>query len=183
MSSSIKVQRICQHCGIEFTAFTTVTQFCSKICNSRAYKARAKAAKIDTVNKATLRLKIKPLEDLMAREFLTVREVAQLLSCSVRSVYGYIDNGFINSVNLGQRLTRIRRSDIDLVFNQQKQAIPPAPLVNYQISECYSITEAQLKFGISDNGLHKIIIRNNIPRIKQGKFTYIPKNLIDNLLS
>ncbi len=28
MSSNIKLQRICQHCGNEFTAKTTVTQYC-----------------------------------------------------------------------------------------------------------------------------------------------------------
>ena len=45
MSSNIAIQRICQHCGKEFTARTTVTQYCSDDCAKRAYKARIKAAK------------------------------------------------------------------------------------------------------------------------------------------
>ena len=49
MSSNIKVQRICQHCGNEFTARTTTTQYCGDTCAKRAYKARLRAAKVESV--------------------------------------------------------------------------------------------------------------------------------------
>ena len=38
MSSNIFVQRICEECGNEFTARTTVTRFCGDRCAKRAYK-------------------------------------------------------------------------------------------------------------------------------------------------
>ena len=69
MSSNIKVQRICQHCGNEFTARTTVTQYCSDTCSKRAYKARIKAAKIESSNKETQQIKTRPIEELKAKEF------------------------------------------------------------------------------------------------------------------
>lgn len=116
MSSNIQVQRICQHCGKEFTARTTVTQYCSDDCAKRAYKARLKAGKIEASNKETRQIKNQPIEQLKAKEFLTVREVARLLNCSLRSAYYYIDNGTIKAVNLGQRATRVKRSDIDRLF-------------------------------------------------------------------
>lgn len=121
MSSNIKVQRICQHCGKEFTARTTVTQCCSDICAKRAYKARLKAAKIEESNKETQRIKTQPIEQLNAKEFLTVREVATLLNCSLRTVYYYIESGNIEAVNLGQRLTRVKRSAIDKLFQQPEK--------------------------------------------------------------
>lgn len=116
MSSNIIIQRICQHCGNEFTARTTVTQYCSAICAKRAYKVRMKVGKIEASNTQTQQIKNKPIEELKAKEFLTVREVAQLLNCSIRSAYYYIDNGTIKAVNLGQRITRVKRSDLDKLF-------------------------------------------------------------------
>lgn len=116
MSSNIEVQRICQHCGKEFTARTTITRYCSHRCNSAALKAKARAGKVEESNKETEKIKLQPFEVLKAKEYLTVREVALLLNCSVRSAYNYIDNGTIKAVNLGQRVTRIKRSEIDKLF-------------------------------------------------------------------
>jgi excisionase family DNA binding protein len=117
MSSKIEVQRICQHCGNEFTARTTVTQYCGDTCAKRAYKARLRAAKVEKSNAETLQIRNQPIEELKAKEFLTVREVASLLNCSVRSAYFYIGNGTIKAVNLGKRVTRVKRSEIDKLFN------------------------------------------------------------------
>lgn len=116
MSSNIHVQRVCQHCGMEFTARTTTTQYCTHLCNSAAYKQKVRAGKIEQSNQETQRIKNKPIEELKAKEFLTVREVATLLNCSVRSAYYYIESGTIKAVNLGQRITRIKRSEIDKLF-------------------------------------------------------------------
>src|SRR5665647_331842 len=111
MSSNIQVQRICQFCGKEFTARKTTSKCCSDDCSKRAYKARLRAAKVEVSNKETQRIKTQPIEDIKAKEFLTVRNVATLLNCSIRSVYYYIENGNIKAVNLGQRITRVKRSE------------------------------------------------------------------------
>ena len=116
MSSKIEVQRICKHCGKEFTARTTVTQYCGDACAKQAYKERMKASKIDLSNKETQRIKNQPIEELKGKEFLTVSEVARLLNCSLRSAYYYIDSGTIKAVNLGQRVTRVKRSEVDKLF-------------------------------------------------------------------
>jgi len=121
MSSNIQIQRICQHCGNEFTARTTVTQYCGEVCAKRAYKARIKAVKIETSNKQTTRIKTQPIEVLRAKEYLTPKEVAALLNCSVRTVYYLIANGTIKAVNLGQRLTRVKRTQIDNVFTPRQK--------------------------------------------------------------
>ena len=123
MSSNIYVQRICQQCGKEFTARTTVTQYCGDTCAKRAYKARERKIKVEESNKETLRIKNKPIEELKAKEFLTVREVPILLNCSVRSAYYYIESGTIKAVNLGQRITRIKRSEIDKLFELNPKSI------------------------------------------------------------
>lgn len=187
MSSNIKVQRICQHCSKEFTARTTITLYCSHRCNSAAYKAKQRTVKVDTSNKETQRIKSQPIEELKAKEFLTVRDVASLLNCSVRSAYYYIESGTIKAVNLGQRITRVKRSDIDKLF-EQPQPVTPQPekqpeQKQFDISECYNLTEIQDKYSISETTLQNLIKRHEIPKIKKGWFAYVPKMVIDKLLS
>ncbi|AMQ57095.1 helix-turn-helix transcriptional regulator [Algoriphagus sanaruensis] len=118
MSSNISIQRICQYCGKEFTARTTVTKFCSLPCAGRAYKARKRVEKVDRSNSETLQLKIKPIAELQAKEILTVKELAQLLGCSTRTAYRLINNGQIRAINLSERLTRIHRSELDFIMNR-----------------------------------------------------------------
>lgn len=188
MSSNIEVQRICKHCGNEFTARTTVTQYCSDTCSKRAYKARVRAGRVEVSNKETQHIKTQPIEELKAKEFLTVREVARLLNYSVRSAYYYIENGTIKAVNLGQRITRVKRSEIDKLFEQpQPVALQPGTpepqQKQFDISEYYSITEVQDKYGISQTTLQNLTKRNNIPKVKKGWFVYVPKAVIDKLLS
>ena len=183
MSSNIKVQRICQHCGNEFTAKTTSTAYCSLQCNRRAYKAKIRANKVEVSNKETKQVKNRPIEELKAKEFLSVRDVSKLIGCSVRTVYRHIAYGNIKAVNIGQRITRIRRMDIDKLFEQPQPIKSPQKTIEYKILDCYTISEVLSKYGVSDAALNHIIKRNNVPKQKKGKFTYVPKIIIDKLLN
>jgi len=116
MSSNIHIQRICKHCGEEFTARTTVTKYCGDNCAKRAYKARKRAERIEESNVETLQIITRPVEELKAKEYLTAQDVSKLLDCSVRSVYYYIESGTIKATNIGKRLTRIKRSELDKLF-------------------------------------------------------------------
>lgn len=180
MASNIQVQRICQYCDKEFTARTTVTQYCSDVCAKRGYKARKRAEKVEKSNKETKAIKEKPIADVNAKVFLSVREVATLIGCSRQTVYGIINSGRLNAVNLKEKKTIIRRVDIDKLFELPKHQPNPTP---YKIEDCYNIGEVQGKFSISEKALYDIIKRNSIPKQKQGKFTYVPKTLIDKLLT
>ena len=182
MSSKIEVQRICQHCGNEFTARTTVTRFCSHRCASAAHKQKVRAGKVEQSNEQTRQIKTQPIEELKAKEFLTVREVARLLNCSVRSAYYYIESGAIKAVNLGQRITRVKRSDIDKLFEQPQPVTPQPEQLQFDIADCYNLTEVQNKYGISETALQNLIKRNSIPKTKKGWFAYVPKTVIDKLL-
>ena len=183
MSSNIKVQRICIYCNNEFTARTTSTKYCGDVCSKRAYKARERAVKVELSNKETQRIKNKPIEELKAKEFLNVREVAHLLNCSKRSVYYYIEVGTIKAVNLGQRITRVKRSEIDKLFEQPQKETPQPAQKQIEISDCYNLTEIKNKYGISEAAIQSIIKRHDIPKIKKGWFAYVPKTEIDKLLS
>lgn len=54
---------------------------------------------------------------------------------------------------------------------------------SFDITESYTLSEVQDKYGISEKSLYEIIKRNNIPKIKKGWYAYVPKNIIDNLFA
>lgn len=116
MSSNIEVQRICQHCGKDFTAKTTVTKFCGDDCAKRAYKERVKVAKIEASNLETQRIKNKPVEELKGKEFLTVRQVSKIIGCSRQNVYKLINTGKLRATNILLKKTIVKRSEIDKMF-------------------------------------------------------------------
>jgi excisionase family DNA binding protein len=197
MSSNITVQRICQHCGTEFTARTTVTQYCGEPCAKRAYKAKLRAAKVEASNKETQRIKNQPIEELKAKEFLSVTQVSKLIGCSRQNVYNLINSGKLKATNILLKKTIVKRSDLDKLFKEPTNQSKPEDIPETQkqelyewkqagqfdISECYNLTEVQDKYGISETALQNLIRRNSIPKIKKGWYAYVPKPLIDKLLS
>jgi len=196
MSSNIKVQRICQHCGKEFTARTTTTLYCSHRCNSAAYKAKIRTGKVEVSNKETQRIKTQPIEELKAKEFLTVTQVSKLIGCSRQNVYKLINSGKLRATNILEKKTIVKRSDLDKLFKEptnrpKPEGIPEAQIQElsewkqagaFNIADCYTLTEVQSKYGISETAVQNLIKRNSIPKIKKGWFAYVPKTVIDKLL-
>lgn len=197
MSSNIRVQRICQHCGNDFTARTTSTLFCSRPCNAAAYKAKQMAIKIEQSNKETQRIKNQPIEQLKALEFLTVTQVSKLVGCSRQAVYNLINTGKLKATNILLKKTIIKRADLDELFKAPPPRMQPEGTTeakeqelneksqagSFGISDCYNLAEIQSKYGISERALHAMIKRHEIPKIKKGWYSYVPKAVIDKLLS
>jgi excisionase family DNA binding protein len=187
MSSNIRVQRICQHCSNEFTARTTTTLYCSHPCSSAAYKAKQRAEKIEQSNKETQRIKTQPIEQLNAKAFLSIADTCKLIGISRRTVYRMIERGELITGKAGKR-TIIRRSDLEQLLFEHPRTVTPQPekqpeQKQFDISECYNLTEIQSKYGISETALQNLIKRYEIPKIKKGWFAYVPKTVIDKLLS
>ena len=121
MSSKIEVLKICEFCGKEFIARTTVTRFCTHKCNQRSYKKRVKEQKLGKVIEKTNEQKIiaatdVDLEVIKQKEFLSIKEIIKLLNISERTVYRLLKKGTIPSTKLNGR-TIIKRSDIDKLFS------------------------------------------------------------------
>ncbi len=100
MSSNIRVNKICQYCSKEFEAKTTVTKTCSDPCAKMLYKQKQREMKVQGAKAETAKVKAKPIEDLKAKEFLTVREAGKLLNCSRQTVYELINKGSLKAINL-----------------------------------------------------------------------------------
>ncbi|MCP4552992.1 MAG: helix-turn-helix domain-containing protein [Bacteroidetes bacterium] len=115
MSSKIEITKVCQHCGNEFIAKTTVTKFCSHPCAAKNYKQRKKAEKLNEVKTPTVQKTDFNLSQLNNKEYLSIADTCQLLGASRMTIYRQTKNGNINAVKLGRR-TIIKKSDIEKLF-------------------------------------------------------------------
>lgn len=92
MSSNIKIQKICEFCGHEFTARTLVTRFCSQKCNSRHYKEVARDEKRKALEKTEI-VATDPSDILrkVTQDYFEVNEAASIMRISRRTLYRLIE--------------------------------------------------------------------------------------------
>lgn len=197
MSSNIRINRICQNCGKEFVARTTVTRYCGDSCAKKGYKKSKRVEVFKPINEETIRLRRLQMEELKAREFLSVSQAAKILGCCRQNVYKLIRSGKLPAKNLLLKKTMVRRTDIDRLFEPERSqadiligylsgeldklkngGIPlPANKKGYS-----SLSEIRQKYGISQSGLDAILTKNKIERIKEGRQVYVLQRDIDKLL-
>ena len=194
MSSKIEIQRICQYCEQEFTAKTTVTKYCSDKCSKAAYKTRKRAEKVKQSNAETTRIKNQPIEQLKAKEFLSIKEVCQLVGISRRTVYRLIEQGDLKKIKVGSR-TLVKHTALNRLLSKKETGKPEIPeqQINdlnewkqagaFDIKDCYTLTEVKNKYGVSESAVQQLIKRNDIPKIKKGWYAYVPKQIIDEILT
>lgn len=115
MSSNIRISKICQHCGKEFVAKTTVTKFCGDMCAKRNYKKRKREEKVQKVNSLEKQQMDFNHSKVEEKEFLSIEETCSLLGASRMTIYRQIKKGTIKIAKLGRR-TIIKRSEIDKLF-------------------------------------------------------------------
>lgn len=194
MSSNITVNRICQHCGKEFVARTTVTRYCGDSCAKRGYKKSKRAEELRPINEETLRLKRLQLEALKARDYLSVTEAGKVLGCSRQNVYKLIRSGRLPAKNLLLKKTIIKRTDLDRLFEPEKSQTDI--LLSYLSDEIdklkkesiankkkyTSLSEVRQEYGISQSALDVILTRNKIVRVKEGRQVYVLRHEIEKLL-
>lgn len=196
MSSNIKIKKICEFCGTEFIARTTVTKYCGDICAKRAYKAKVREEKIKasqaetekpdkTINRIE---RDKGYFNIKTLDYLTVKEAAALLKCDKRTIYRMVISGRIPSANLSIRRIRILKKDIDGLFEIRPYVANNTPTENSEnlewtpLKDCFTIGQIQKEYSISETSLKSLIARHNIPKFQKGKFVYVPKVKIEHLL-
>jgi excisionase family DNA binding protein len=114
MSTNIRLEKTCQHCGEKFIAKTTVTMFCSDNCAKRNYKKRKREEKIEIAIRKEK--EPKPFDSIVnLKEFLSIEEACQLIGASRWTIYRLIDKGNLRAGKIGTR-TIIKRKEIDKLF-------------------------------------------------------------------
>ena len=180
-SLGIEIKRRCRFCGKEFIIKTLYSYYCSPKC-SKAAHARKKRAE-EKERKMALIAKMVPT----IREFISVKEAVAIYGVERQTLYRLLRKGIIPCINIGERMTRIRRADLESMFPKRPvaQAIKEAPLpklYSLEPEDCYTIGEVCEKYHINDSSVWTHVRKYSIPSRKIGNFVYVPKEAIDKLL-
>ena len=184
MSSNIRIERICEWCGKQFTAQTTVTRFCSKRCSEHAYKERLRQKKISLSNQETAHNSRE--KESRNKEFLTPSETARYLGVGRTYIYDCINRGKIKVTRIGRK-TLISKADIQAMFDfltpKENTSAEPAEKKSKSLSDFYTRADIREKYGVKDSWIYKVVAENNVPKtIIRGK-AYFSKSHIDRLFS
>ena len=135
--AKFQIERRCEVCGNPFFAKTLESRYCSEKCGQVAYTRRKREAK-----------KLKKLQELTEqidndRDYITVPEAVAMYSVSRTSLYQYIHDGRIPSINLCVRLIRVSRKELEDFFSKRNFDKKPArvlpKLYNLKPENCYTI--------------------------------------------
>lgn len=184
MSSNIKIERICEWCGKQFTAQTTVTRFCSKRCSEHAYKERLRQKKISLSNQKTAHNSRE--KESRNKEFLSPSETARYLGVGRTYIYDCINRGKIKVTRIGRK-TLISKAEIQVMFDfltpKESTSTEPAENKSKSLSDFYTRADIREKYGVKDSWIYKVVAENNVPKtIIRGK-AYFSKSHIDRLFS
>ena len=109
MSSNIRINRICKHCGEVFVAKTFKTQFCSHSCNSKDYKKREKIRRMEEFkeeyksNLKNSKSQSMNMEELKSKIYLSIAEVCLLVGMSDSTVRKFVKEGKLKTIRLGKK--------------------------------------------------------------------------------
>lgn len=175
-----KIQKTCAVCGREFTPKTVKSLYCSRECGEAAYRKKK------AVRKKNMQLQQIAENVPSDRPYISVSEAIALFGVAKSTLYRLIRSGQIPAINLGTRLLRISRSELEQMFPKRetpiaKETTPVHKLYSLEPEDCYTIGEISKKFGISESSVYKHIRQYSIPTRQVGKYVYAPKSEIDNL--
>lgn len=183
--SKLKIPRICEHCSKPFEAKTVITRFCSVSCANKAGRERKKQEKEQKEKESLLNKYSNKIAEVQTREFISVAEAIVMFGVSKDTLHRLIKRGMITSVNLGVRLTRIKKSDLEALFTSVEIPLKKEenPKPNFEVGNCYTISEISEKFHADPGTVTNVIKRNKIPTKKVGSFVYVPKTEIDKIFA
>lgn len=180
MSSTIEFEKICEHCGASFIARKSSTRYCSKRCAEHAYKQRKREEHVASTQKAIN--DSSSMIESPQRDYLSPTECANLLGLCRRTVYYYLSNNIIPCFQFKGR-TRIRRADIETLFDNATDYVKREEKESEPITEFYTTKEVLEKFSIGNSWLYKMAAKHNIPKtVSRGKTLWSKKH-IDRIFS
>lgn len=122
MSSNIRINKICKHCGEVFVAKTFKTQFCSHSCNSKDYKKREKIRRMEE-SKEEYKSDLKNsksqsmnMEELKSKIYLSIAEVCLLVGMSDSTIRKFVKEGRLKTIRLGKKHLILKSQIEDLMY-------------------------------------------------------------------
>ena len=178
-TAKYEIRRKCKCCGATFLAKTLDSYYCSKACSNKAYD-----------NRKAEEHKRQQMDALLAqvpngRDYISVSEAEAMFGVCKETIRRLIRSGKVSSINLGQRLTRVSKTELmgRLPLREEPidrtRALPKS--YSLEPEDCYTIGEIAQKFNIAESTVYGHIRKYAIPIRQIGRFVYAPKSEIDHL--
>ena len=180
VKAKFDIRRKCPICKSIFQIRTIDSIYCSLRCSKIAYKRnKDKLAKEERLDKLA-----KEIPDI--KKYLTVNEAVALFAVERGTLYRMLHLGKLPSINLGVRQIRIKRIDLEKLFDLRQTAReeakkPITKLYSMEPKDCYTIGEISKKYRIHDSTVYAHIRKYSIPTRQIGNYVYAPKSEIDEL--
>ncbi|MFA7033704.1 MAG: helix-turn-helix domain-containing protein, partial [Bacteroidales bacterium] len=110
MEEKTTFRKICQHCGREFTAYTSVTAYCSTRCANLADKLKKRNERLRETQADVLEMQRLALLD---KNYLTLSDAARLLQVSRNTLYRIIRDNKVPLLRFTDRTVRISREELE----------------------------------------------------------------------
>lgn len=174
-----RIQKICEYCGNTFMAHRMTTRYCSHRCNSRDYKKRKKEEALQQVKEHTQNeIEQKTIQPLNEKEILNVAEAAIFIGVCRQTVYNMIHSGVLKAAQITERLSLIRRKDIEALFDNPEPYKARPARTRTPISELYTVAEIKEKYKVNESWIFIVAKKNNFPRtLKKGKTHFSRKHV------
>ncbi len=111
----MRIQKVCEYCGDQYIAKTTLTRYCSHQCNSRHYKQLKRNERLQQAQKEDKYEVPAKHKEVETREFLSIKQASVLIGVSERTLFRLLKNKTLKATKLGGR-TIISRKAIDNLF-------------------------------------------------------------------
>lgn len=105
-------------------------------------------------------------------EWYSVEEMQRKFGMTVSAVYCFISKEGIPKMKIG-RETLYSKTHVDIAKGLVKKEEP----------QYYTYAEAMAKYGMTHDQMHHYVKYHNIPRVKKGRYTYISRKELDDLLA
>ncbi|WP_431164733.1 helix-turn-helix transcriptional regulator [Tenacibaculum halocynthiae] len=179
-SAKFEISRQCKICNKEFFAKTINSRYCSPKCSKSAYARKKKEENLKQLKIA------KALKISNEEEYISVVDVVALYDVSRDAIYRLIRSKKVKTFNLGKRLTKVYRKDLEELFDlrpitETLTAKEEVKTYRLEKEDCYSIGDITEKYGISETSVYMHIRKLSIPMRQIGKYVYAPKLEIDKL--
>jgi len=186
----MQIAKKCVYCGKKFLAKTLKTKYCSHTCNQKHYKAKKKEKNIlensipPIQNEKIIPFNIQ-LSKIKYKKYINLKEASLLLGISRTTMWRLLKNNHISSAKVGARVI-IRKKDLKKLINNQidtnyRKNIILNKADKKKNNEYFYMGEIPKYYNISSKTIERHLIKNNVNRIKKGRFVYVLKSDIIKL--
>jgi len=180
----MEIAKKCSYCGKQFMAQMLKTRYCSHKCNQAHYRKKQKQKKTIANKKPPLQNDEIPydaqLSTIKTKDMLSLNDVMILLGMSRSSIHRLIKNKHLKSAKFGTRVF-VRKKDLkSLINNQFENEYSEKIILNEDPKKdnkgYFSIGEITKFYNFTRRTIDRLLIQNNINKVKKGKFVYVLKS-------